>query len=84
MTELLEQAIAKVKNLPKNEQDTITAIVLEELEDETKWEQAFANSHDAIDAIAPYINLRSVRAISLRHDYAGVYTIGKRPNAIEI
>lgn len=81
MTELLEQAIAKVKNLPENEQDTITASVLEELEDETKWEQAFANSHDAI---APYINLRSVRAISLRHDYAGVYTIGKRPNAIEI
>jgi hypothetical protein len=44
MTELLKIAIAKVKNLSDKEQDTIAAIILEELEDETKWEQAFANS----------------------------------------
>jgi hypothetical protein len=34
MTELLKQAIAKVQNLPENEQDNIAAIILEELEDE--------------------------------------------------
>ncbi len=31
MTELLEQAIAKLKNLPANEQDAIAAMILAEL-----------------------------------------------------
>lgn len=52
MTKLLEQAIAKIKDLPDNEQDTIAAIILEELEDETKWEQAFANSQDLLASLA--------------------------------
>ncbi|MGL5939275.1 MAG: hypothetical protein ACRC2S_02640 [Waterburya sp.] len=52
MTELLEQAIAKIKNLPDNEQDTIAAIILEELEEETKWEQTFANSQDLLASLA--------------------------------
>lgn len=52
MTELLEQAIAKIKDLPDNEQDTIAAIILEELEDEKKWEQAFANSQDLLANLA--------------------------------
>lgn len=34
MTELLEQAIAKVKNLSDSEQDSIAAMILEELEKE--------------------------------------------------
>lgn len=33
MTELHEQAIAKLKNLPANEQDAIIAIVVKYLED---------------------------------------------------
>jgi hypothetical protein len=52
MTKLLEQAIAKIKNLPDNEQDTIAAIILEELEDEMKWEQAFSNSQDLLASLA--------------------------------
>jgi hypothetical protein len=32
MTELLEQAIAKLKTLPDNEQDAIAAMIIEELE----------------------------------------------------
>lgn len=52
MTELLERAIAKIKNLPDNEQDTIAAIILEELEEETKWKQAFANSQDLLASLA--------------------------------
>ncbi|MGL6343411.1 MAG: hypothetical protein ACRC80_30255 [Waterburya sp.] len=52
MTELLEQAIAKIKNLPDNEQDTIAAIILEELEEETEWGQAFANSQDLLASLA--------------------------------
>lgn len=34
MTELLEQAIAKLKTLPNEQQNSITALVLAELEDE--------------------------------------------------
>jgi hypothetical protein len=52
MTELLKQAIAKVQNLPENEQDNIAAIILEELEDEAKWEKAFTDSQDLLASLA--------------------------------
>ncbi len=52
MTELLEQAIAKVKDLSKEDQDTIAAIILEEIEDEVKWQKSFANSQDMLAAMA--------------------------------
>ncbi|MDJ0577287.1 MAG: hypothetical protein QNJ65_19275 [Xenococcaceae cyanobacterium MO_234.B1] len=52
MTELLEQAIANMKNLPDNEQDTIATIILEELEDEMKWEKVFADSQDMLAKLA--------------------------------
>ncbi|MEH2047077.1 hypothetical protein [Nostoc sp.] len=59
MTELLEQAIAKLKNLPANEQDAIAAMILEELEDERSWDEAFGRSPDllaflATEAMAEY------------------------------
>ncbi|MBD2183140.1 hypothetical protein [Aerosakkonema funiforme] len=59
MTELLERAIAKLKTLPAREQDAIAAMILEELEDEIKWDAAFASSHNALaklatDAMAEY------------------------------
>ena len=52
MTELLEQAIAKLKNLPANEQDAIAAMILEELEDERLWDEAFAFSPDMLAKLA--------------------------------
>ncbi|MFN6529622.1 hypothetical protein [Nostoc sp. ChiSLP03a] len=52
MTELLEQAIAKLKNLPANEQDAIAAMILAELEDERCWDQAFARSPDMLAKLA--------------------------------
>ncbi len=52
MTELLQKAIAKIKNLPDEEQDTIATIILEELEDEKKWEKAFADSQDVLATLA--------------------------------
>jgi len=48
MTELLEQAIAKLKNLPASEQDAIAALILEELEDEVLWDRAFGQSQDLL------------------------------------
>jgi hypothetical protein len=52
MTELLEQAIAEVKKLPEIEQDAIAAWILEELEDEVRWDQAFQKSQDVLAALA--------------------------------
>ena len=59
MIELLEQAIAKLKNLSANEQDAIAAMILEELEHEHSWDETFARSPDllaflATEAMAEY------------------------------
>ena len=52
MTEPLEQAIAKMKNLPDNEQNNIATIILEELEDEMKWTKVFTDSQDILAKLA--------------------------------
>jgi hypothetical protein len=52
MSELLERAWAEVRNLPPAEQDAIAAIILEELEDERRWEQAFALSQEKLARMA--------------------------------
>jgi hypothetical protein len=46
MTELLEQAIARLKALPANKQDAIAAIILAELEDEQAWTSRFQATTD--------------------------------------
>lgn len=52
MTELLEQALAKLKTLPTSEQDAIAAMILEEIKDEVLWDKAFVNSQDALAKLA--------------------------------
>ncbi len=52
MSELIEHAVEKVRKLPDAEQDAIAAIILEELEDEDRWEQVFAKSQDALAKLA--------------------------------
>jgi len=52
MSELLERALEKARKLPDAEQDAIAAIMFEELEDEARWEQAFAKSQDALAKLA--------------------------------
>ena len=59
MTELLEQAIAQLKALPTDKQDAIATLILEEIEDERRWDESFARSPDllaklAADAIVEY------------------------------
>jgi hypothetical protein len=46
MTELLERAIAQLKNLPDDEQDAIAARLLAELEDERVWKAQFESTTD--------------------------------------
>ncbi len=52
MTELLEKAFAEAANLPEEEQDLWAKTLLEDLAAEEKWDQAFANSHDRLEALA--------------------------------
>jgi hypothetical protein len=48
MTQLLEHALKKVSALPETEQDGIAALILEEIEDERRWDEAFAKTQDKL------------------------------------
>jgi hypothetical protein len=52
MTELLEQAIAKLKTRPISEQDSIAALILEEIEDDNRWDESFARFPDLLAKLA--------------------------------
>ena len=52
MTALLEKAIQKAKKLKKEEQDELATILLEELEDESRWHKAFAKSQNQLGKLA--------------------------------
>jgi hypothetical protein len=52
MTRLLERAVKKLKALPSGEQDAIAALILDELEDEKRWDKAFAASRGALAKLA--------------------------------
>ena len=52
MTPSLENAFAVAARLPENEQDLLAQWILHELESERRWDEAFANSADALAALA--------------------------------
>jgi hypothetical protein len=52
MTELLETAIARLKTLPTDEQDAIATLILDELEEEQRWDESFARSPDLLAKLA--------------------------------
>ena len=52
MTKLLEAALEKVTELPEPEQDAIARLILDELEYEARWQQAFAGSQDLLARLA--------------------------------
>ena len=52
MTQLLEKALIEVRKLPPERQDTIASIILEELEDERRWNHSFADSQDKLAQLA--------------------------------
>lgn len=51
-TQLLERAFAEAAKLPDRDQDALAALVMEELESEKKWDDAFANSQDMLAQMA--------------------------------
>jgi hypothetical protein len=52
MTQLLEQALTAVRELPEADQDAIAALILDELADEKRWEAAYARSQDKLAELA--------------------------------
>lgn len=52
MSEQLEQVIAQLRSLPIDKQDAIATLILEELEEEQRWDDSFARSPDLLAKLA--------------------------------
>ena len=52
MTKLLKQILEQASRLPEEEQDSLAAILIEEMADEARWAKAFAESQDALEKLA--------------------------------
>ena len=52
MTRLLEQAVAKARELPESEQDAIARLLLDEIESERKWDELFSKSPEKLQKLA--------------------------------
>jgi hypothetical protein len=47
MSELIEQAFQKVRQLPEHDQESIASIILQEIESEHRWQELFDRSESA-------------------------------------
>ena len=52
MTERLDAAIAEVRKLPREPQDVVAALILEEIASERRWDDAFARSQAPLSRLA--------------------------------
>jgi hypothetical protein len=52
MTRLLEEAIARAKQLPEGAQDAIARLVLDEIESDRKWDELFTRSPETLSKAA--------------------------------
>ena len=48
MTHLLEKALERVRQLPETEQDAIAELIMDELEEEKRWDEAFTKSPETL------------------------------------
>jgi len=51
MTQLLVQAIEAVQKLPPAEQDAVASLILQELADEKRWDDAFARTQPQLERL---------------------------------
>jgi hypothetical protein len=69
MSQLMEQAIKRVRQLPEQDQESIASIILQEIEAEQRWEELFARpgSADLLSRMADeaLIEVRAGRARKL-------------------
>jgi hypothetical protein len=65
MTQLLEQVLAEVRKLGEPEQDAIASLILDELADERRWDEAFARSQEPLARLAAKVR-EDIRAGRVR------------------
>ena len=66
MTQLMEKALAEVQKLPDPDQDAIAVIILDELADERRWDEAFARSQEQLGRLADRVR-QDIRAGRVRN-----------------
>lgn len=52
MTHMLEQALSKLNELPEERQNAIASLILDEIKDETCWEESFTRSQKELKSLA--------------------------------
>lgn len=52
MSGLLKQAITELSKLPENQQDAMAQWILDELNDNARWDTAFARSQSQLEQLA--------------------------------
>ncbi len=52
MSKLLQEALAEIYKLSESEQDTIAAVILDELADDQRWDKQFAQSQEQLARLA--------------------------------
>jgi hypothetical protein len=52
MTSLLEKALREAARLSEPEQDRIARLILDEIEDEARWQSSFERTQDQLAALA--------------------------------
>jgi len=66
MTRLLDKAIAEMNKLPAEKQNAIAQLVLDELNDELLWDQAFGASQDKLAKLAGKVR-QDIQAGRVKH-----------------
>ncbi len=52
MSALLDQAVAKARKLSDAQQDAIATLILEEIEEDRRWEESLARSPEKLASLA--------------------------------
>lgn len=55
MTPLLERALDEISKLAPPDQDAIASLILAEIEDERRWDEAFAGSQKQLERLAAQV-----------------------------
>lgn len=64
MSDLLDKAVARAKQLPVDQQNALAAFLMEEIKDEKRWDEAFAGSSDVLERLAAEAEVEDRRGLA--------------------
>lgn len=64
MSDLLDKAVARAKDLSADQQDALAALILEEIKDEKRWDEALASSPDVLERLAAEAEVEDRRGLA--------------------